>query len=86
MARAIASELPVLLLDEPMAGLDAVAQNAVLASLHDLRRTHAIVVVTHQRDAARWADRVVLIGSRRDQNWASSRGSFSNSSLISGMS
>ena len=86
IARAIASELPVLLLDEPMAGLDAAAQSAVLASLHDLRRTHVIVVVTHQRDAARWADRVVPIGTRRDQNWASSRGSFSNSSLISGIS
>jgi ABC-type transport system involved in cytochrome bd biosynthesis fused ATPase/permease subunit len=86
IARAIASGLPVLLLDEPMAGLDVAAQNAVRASLHDLRRTHAIVVVTHQRDAARWADRVVPIGSRRDQNWASSRGSFSNSSRMSGIS
>jgi ABC-type transport system involved in cytochrome bd biosynthesis fused ATPase/permease subunit len=86
IARAIASELPVLLLDEPTAGLDAAAQKAVLASLRDLRRTHAIVVVTHQRDAVRWADRVVRIGSRRDQNWASSRGSFSNSNRMSGMS
>jgi ABC-type multidrug transport system fused ATPase/permease subunit len=87
IARAIASELPVLLLDEPMAGLDAAAQNAVLATLHDLRRTHAIVVVTHQRDAARWADRVVPIGTRGDdQNWASSRGSFSKNRRTSGMS
>jgi ABC-type transport system involved in cytochrome bd biosynthesis fused ATPase/permease subunit len=87
LARAIASELPVLLLDEPTAGLDVVAQKAVLASLRDLRRTRAIVVVTHQRDAALWADRVVAIGSLRDdQNWASSRGSFSNSSRMSGIS
>jgi ABC-type transport system involved in cytochrome bd biosynthesis fused ATPase/permease subunit len=87
LARAIASGLPILLLDEPTAGLDAAAQRAMLAELDRLRATRAIVVVTHQRDAMRWADRVVEIGSRSDdQNWAKNRGSFSKSRRISGMS
>jgi ATP-binding cassette subfamily C protein CydD len=87
LARAIASELPVLLLDEPTAGLDAAAQHDLLQALQRLRPTRAIVVVTHLRDAERWADRVVAIGSSPDdQNWASSRGSFSKSKRRSGMS
>jgi ABC-type transport system involved in cytochrome bd biosynthesis fused ATPase/permease subunit len=87
LARAIASELPVLLLDEPTAGLDAAAQDKVLAELYRLRRTRAIVLVTHQHDVAARADRVVAIGSRAgDQNWASIRGSFSKSKRTSGMS
>ena len=87
LARAIASALPVLLLDEPTAGLDAASQEKVLAELERLRATRAIVVVTHQRAVAERADRVVAIGaSLDDQNWASSRGSFSKSKRISGMS
>jgi ABC-type multidrug transport system fused ATPase/permease subunit len=87
VARAIASELPVLLLDEPTAGLDGAAAEKVRAELQRLKRTRAILVVTHQRDVAERADRVVDIGSSfEDQNWASSRGSFSNSKRTSGMS
>lgn len=87
LARALASEQPVLLLDEPTAGLDGDAQEKVIAALRRESDSRSIVVVTHRRDVARWADRVVTIGTRSgDQNWASSRGSFSNSSRTSGMS
>jgi len=87
LARAIASELPVLLLDEPTAGLDVASQEKVLEELQRLRRNRAIVLVTHQRDVAERADRIVAIGSASDdQNWASSRGSFSKSRRTSGMS
>jgi ABC-type multidrug transport system fused ATPase/permease subunit len=87
LARAIASELPVLLLDEPTAGLDVASQANVLAELERLRRTRAIIVVTHQHDVAARADRVLVIGSSlEDQNWANSRGSFSKSRRMSGMS
>ncbi|HMI85874.1 MAG TPA: ATP-binding cassette domain-containing protein [Polyangiaceae bacterium] len=87
LARAIASGLPVLLLDEPTAGLDAAAQATMLQALQRLRATRSIVLVTHQRDAMRWADRVVAIGSNADdQNWAKNLGSFSNSNRMSGMS
>jgi ABC-type multidrug transport system fused ATPase/permease subunit len=87
LARAIASGLPVLLLDEPTAGLDVASQAKVLAELERLRRTRAIILVTHQNDVAARADRVVAIGSNlEDQNCANSRGSFSKSRRISGMS
>jgi ABC-type multidrug transport system fused ATPase/permease subunit len=87
LARAIASELPVLLLDEPTAGLDAEAQEKVFEELGRLRATRAIVLVTHQHSAMRWADRVVTVGSNLDdQNWTKNRGSFSKSSRTSGIS
>ncbi|MET0594630.1 MAG: ATP-binding cassette domain-containing protein [Polyangiaceae bacterium] len=87
LARALASDQPVLLLDEPTAGLDGDAQEKVIAALRRATESRSIVVVTHRRDVTRFADRVVTIGTRReDQNWASSRGSFSNSSRTSGMS
>jgi ATP-binding cassette subfamily B protein len=87
LARALSSDEPVLLLDEPTAGLDTGAQEKVIAALCRAKASRSIVVVTHRRDVARFADRIVTIGQAcDDQNWASSRGSFSNSSLRSGMS
>jgi ABC-type transport system involved in cytochrome bd biosynthesis fused ATPase/permease subunit len=62
LARAIASGQPVLLLDEPTSGLDSAAQASVLAALGRLRNTHTVIVVTHQRETLRIADRVVLLG------------------------
>jgi ABC-type transport system involved in cytochrome bd biosynthesis fused ATPase/permease subunit len=62
LARAIASGQPVLLLDEPTSGLDSAAQASVLAALGRLRDTHTVIVVTHQRETLRTADRVVLLG------------------------
>jgi ABC-type transport system involved in cytochrome bd biosynthesis fused ATPase/permease subunit len=86
LARAIASGLPVLLLDEPTAGLDTTAQERMLAELRRLRATRAIVLVTHQQAAIRSADHVVVVGSGGDQNWAKNRGSFSKNRRTSGTS
>jgi ABC-type multidrug transport system fused ATPase/permease subunit len=63
LARAIATEVPVLLLDEPTAGLDREAQERVLAALARLRGERTILIVSHQADVARIADRVVGVGN-----------------------
>jgi len=48
MARAIARGAPLLLLDEPFAGLDAAAQHGLIAILDDLaEQGHSILVATH---------------------------------------
>ena len=87
LARAIASGLPVLLLDEPTAGLDAAAQATMLDELRRLRPTRATVLVTHQQAAMHTADRVIVMGSGPDdQNWAKNRGSFSKNRRTSGIS
>ncbi len=67
IARALAQEAPVLLLDEPEAHLDAGHQAGILALLRDLaRRGTAVAATIHDLNlAALWADRIgVLTGGR----------------------
>ncbi len=61
LARAFASEAPVLLVDEPTVGLDEAARSRVVASLRALRGRRTLVVVTHDPDVARVADQVVRL-------------------------
>jgi ABC-type sulfate/molybdate transport systems ATPase subunit len=71
LARALARRPRVLLLDEPMAALDAHTRAAVRAELHDLLRELHLptLLVTHDfEDAASLADRVgVLVDGRLRQ-------------------
>jgi len=62
LARALASSLPVLLLDEPTEGLDPDATRAVLAALARLRGRRSIVIATHREEVLPLADRVVRLG------------------------
>lgn len=64
LARALAQEAPVLLLDEPTASLDIGHAIDVLEIIDDLRRTERLTVVTAVHDltlAGRFADRLVLL-------------------------
>src|SRR5205823_12943540 len=57
IARAIAIEPEVLLLDEPASALDPLATAAVEELMHELKRGYMIVIVTHNmQQAARVAD------------------------------
>jgi ABC-type sulfate/molybdate transport systems ATPase subunit len=71
IARALARDPAVLLLDEPLAALDAHTKSAVRAELHELLRELALpaILVTHDyEDAAALADEVgVLIDGRLRQ-------------------
>ena len=64
LARALAQEAPVLLLDEPTASLDIGHAVEVLDVLDELRRAEGLTVVTAAHDltlAGRYADRLVLL-------------------------
>ena len=64
LARAVAQEAPVLLLDEPTASLDLGHAVEVLEVVEDLRRDGGLTVVTAIHDltlAARFCDRLVLV-------------------------
>ena len=64
LARALAQEAPVLLLDEPTSSLDIGHALEVLEILDELRRIDGLTVVTALHDltmAGRFADRLVLL-------------------------
>ena len=72
IARALATEPQLLLLDEPTAGVDHVAEKAILGVLSRLRRERALSIwmVTHHAEAVRGAvDRVISVhaGTAREE-------------------
>jgi ABC-type transport system involved in cytochrome bd biosynthesis fused ATPase/permease subunit len=62
LARAFLRDTPVVLLDEPTAGLDNATEAAVLAALWRLAAGRTVVVVAHRRALLALADRVVEVG------------------------
>lgn len=64
LARSLAQEAPVLLLDEPTTALDVGHQQQVLELVDQLRETRSIAVLAAMHDltlAAQYADRLVLL-------------------------
>ncbi|MFM7293022.1 MAG: metal ABC transporter ATP-binding protein [Planctomycetia bacterium] len=66
LARALAQQAEIYLLDEPMAGVDARSQELIFGVLSELRDAGRLVVVVHHdlRTAASWFDRVALVAMR----------------------
>ena len=61
IARAIAIEPEVLLLDEPASALDPIATQRIEELMHELKNEYTIVIVTHNmQQAARVADRTAF--------------------------
>ncbi|TDO52759.1 ATP-binding cassette subfamily C protein CydD [Kribbella sp. VKM Ac-2527] len=63
LARALITEAPVLLLDEPTAGLDADTEATVIAGLRGTGRT--VLLVAHRPTLLAAADRTVEVGARK---------------------
>jgi manganese/iron transport system ATP-binding protein len=66
IARALAQEAEIMLMDEPLTGLDVGSQEAIFAILDELRRRAVtILIATHDLDqAAKRFDRVMLLNRR----------------------
>jgi iron complex transport system ATP-binding protein len=68
LARALAQDAPVLLLDEPTAALDMGRQQQVLELVDDLRRRRGLTVLSTMHDltlAGQYADRLLLLDGGR---------------------
>ena len=68
LARAIAQEAPILLLDEPTAALDVGRQQQVLELVDELRRERGLTVVSAMHDltlAGQFAHRLLLVDGGR---------------------
>jgi phosphate transport system ATP-binding protein len=69
IARAIAVEPEVLLLDEPASALDPIATSAIEDLMHELKRDYTLVIVTHNmQQAARVADLTAFFSLEVDEN------------------
>ena len=67
IARAIAIEPEVLLLDEPASALDPIATQKIEELMHDLKEQYTLVIVTHNmQQAARVADRTAFFSLEVD--------------------
>jgi phosphate transport system ATP-binding protein len=63
IARALAVEPEVLLMDEPASALDPIATTRIEDLMHELKREYTIVIVTHNmQQAARVADMTAFFG------------------------
>jgi phosphate transport system ATP-binding protein len=68
IARAIAVEPEVLLLDEPASALDPIATSAIEELMHELKRDYTLVIVTHNmQQAARVADLTAFFSLGADE-------------------
>ena len=67
LARALAQEAELYLLDEPFAGVDAATEKAIIAVLKELRQAGKTVVVVHHdlSTVADYFDHVFLINTRK---------------------
>ncbi len=65
IARALLCAAPVLLLDEPTAGLDPATEERLIGDLLAGRRTSTLILVTHQPRLQTLADRVVRLDHGR---------------------
>jgi manganese/iron transport system ATP-binding protein len=66
MARALAQESEILLLDEPFAGVDAATERAIAGLLGEFRKANKTVIVVHHdlETAAEFFDKVVILNRR----------------------
>jgi subfamily B ATP-binding cassette protein MsbA len=61
VARAIIRDTPILILDEPTAGLDAASEQAVIGALDTLMKGRTSVVIAHHLGTIRHADVIFVI-------------------------
>ncbi len=75
IARALAVEPDVILMDEPASALDPISTTRIEDLMHDLKRDYTIVIVTHNmQQAARVADMTAFFSVLVDEEGAARRG------------
>ena len=65
LARALLVNPTILVLDEPTASLDPIAERALVDGYETVMRGRTTIVITHRLDLALRADRVVVIDDAR---------------------
>jgi len=76
MARAFLTDPGVLVLDEPTAALDPLAERRIVEGYESVMRGRTTIVITHRLELARSADRVVVLDGARIVDGAASQERF----------
>src|SRR5262249_7969589 len=61
IARAFIRNTPILILDEPTTGLDAESTDLVLAALRTLMKNKSTIIISHDLNLIRNADKIVVV-------------------------
>ncbi len=61
LARALYKEAPVLILDEPTAALDPIAENELYLQYRDMTKDRTSVFISHRFASTRFCDRIILL-------------------------
>jgi len=65
LARALLSQAPVLILDEPATGLDSVTERAFLVTLNDVAAGRTVILITHRLLGVERLDRIFRLSAGR---------------------
>jgi len=65
LARALLSQAPVLILDEPATGLDAATERAFLVTLNDVAAGRTVILITHRLLGVERLDRIFRLSAGR---------------------
>ena len=65
LARAIYREAPILVLDEPTAALDAIAENELYQRYNELTRNRTSLFISHRLASTRFCDRILMLEGGR---------------------
>ncbi|HYM15363.1 MAG TPA: ABC transporter ATP-binding protein [Dehalococcoidia bacterium] len=65
IARALAREAPILVLDDALSHVDAYTEERILAGVRDFIAGRTAVIIAHRVSAVRWADQIVVLEDGR---------------------
>ena len=61
LARALYKDAPIIILDEPTAALDPIAENEIYQKYNELTQNHTSIFISHRLSSTRFCDRIIFI-------------------------
>ena len=65
LARALYKDAPVIILDEPTAALDPIAENDMYMKYNELTKNKTAIYISHRLSSTRFCDRIILLDEAR---------------------
>jgi ATP-binding cassette subfamily B protein len=85
MARALYKDAPVILLDEPTAALDPLAENEVYQKYAELTQGKTSVYISHRLASTRFCDRIILIDGAAEKDSIAEMGTHEDLMRLGGI-